>query len=204
MINNTDYVLTSKNYYKDDLNKKMIILANTNSTGMKHFNGWLNRYNGNFKRVAHYTILKNGQIYEHYNPLYSSDFMSKPNIDDKSIIIILENLGYLTKDYEKDLNVDWVGNIYNSDNDVFYRKWRGFDMWDMYTQNQLESAVYLTSKLCNDFNIEKNVISHNTKITNPSEFNGVLYKSNFEKYYLDLNPSWNFEEFKYKVENKND
>ena len=35
------------------------------------------------------------------------------------------------------------------------------------------------------------------------EFNGVLYRSNFEKHYTDVSPAWNFDSFKKMVEQNN-
>jgi Na+/proline symporter len=63
-----------------------------------------------------------------------------------------------------------------------------------------DSALNLVSNLCDEFNIPKNVISHNTKINNFFDYRGVLYKSNLNKNYTDLNPSWDFDKFKQKLE----
>ena len=47
------------------------------------------------------------------------------------------------------------------------------------------------------------VIEHNTSFDDATEFNGVLYRSNFGKYYTDVSPAWNFGSFKKMVEQNN-
>jgi hypothetical protein len=37
-------------------------------------------------------------------------------------------------------------------------------------------------------------------LENFSAYKGVFYKSNIEKHYTDLNPTWEFEIFKTKIE----
>jgi hypothetical protein len=54
--------------------------------------------------------------------------------------------------------------------------------------------------LCDEFFIPKTIINHNTKIEGLAEYRGVIYKSNIEKHYTDLNPTWDCEEFKNKLE----
>jgi hypothetical protein len=54
--------------------------------------------------------------------------------------------------------------------------------------------------LCDEFFIPNMAISHNTKVDTLSDFQGVVYKSNIEKYYTDLTPAWDFENFKNKLE----
>jgi hypothetical protein len=44
-------------------------------------------------------------------------------------------------------------------------------------------------------------IGHNTKVDSISEYNGIVFRSNYEKSYTDLSPAFNFEEFK-KLINK--
>jgi hypothetical protein len=55
--------------------------------------------------------------------------------------------------------------------------------------------------LCNDFEIPKNVIHHNTKISNGYSYEGILYKSNLNTYFTDVNPSWDFAGIKEQIEN---
>ena len=49
MINNTEYILSDKNFHKTETNKRRIVIGNSFSVDMTHYIGWLNRYNGNYK-----------------------------------------------------------------------------------------------------------------------------------------------------------
>ena len=66
MINEEKYKLTEKNYYKIETDKKRIVIGNSFSANMDHYTGWLNRYNGGYKKTAMFTITLDGQIYKHF------------------------------------------------------------------------------------------------------------------------------------------
>jgi hypothetical protein len=149
-----------------------------------------------------YTITINGKIYEHFNPKYSSEIIDKKDFDESTITILLENEGWLIKDLnDENRYITYVGNIYNRIDEVFVKKWRHNKYWSPYSQKQLDSTVYLINKLCNDFEIPKNVIHHNTKISNGYSYEGILYKSNLNTYFTDVNPSWDFAGIKEQIEN---
>jgi N-acetyl-anhydromuramyl-L-alanine amidase AmpD len=200
VLNENTYVLTENNYVKEETQKKQIVLAHTFNDNMRHFIGWKNRYNGNYKKTAAFTIDAAGFIYKHFEPKYKSKFFEVEDLNDKSIVILLENCGWLDKDTEKNRYITWLGNIYNKTSEVVNKRWRNNKYWDSYTTEQFDSALNLVSNLCDEFNIPKNVISHNTKINNFFDYRGVLYKSNLNKNYTDLNPSWDFDKFKQKLE----
>ncbi len=64
----------------------------------------------------------------------------------------------------------------------------------------MEASVELAKSLCSEFHIPMTSLSHNTKIDNLSDFNGVLYKSNLDKQHTDLSPAWDCKLFKNKLE----
>ena len=45
-------------------------------------------------------------------------------------------------------------------------------------------------------------MGHNTYIKNIEDFNGVIYRSNYNKYLTDVSPAWDFKKFKNKIEEK--
>ena len=200
LIDTTTYSLSDFNYVPVEFVKSQIILGSTHNNDMKHIIGWSHRYNGKYKKTAPFTIDKNGLVYQHFNPKFHSKFFRNKQLNLKSIVILLENDGWLLKDDKKNEFITWSGNIYSQPTDIFDKRWRNYNYWAPYSQEQFESALKLVTKLCYDFNIPLNAISHNTKIDNLADFNGVLYRSNLEKYYTDLNPSWDFELFKQKIE----
>lgn len=200
IIDNTTYVLSDTNFFKDQTIKKRIILTHSSSIGDSHIVKWKTRLNGRYKKTAAFTVSLSGKIYQHYDPIYFSEFSGNLEMDKGNIIVILENEGWLIKNEEKKQFINWSGNIYNRLDDVVERKWRGYRFWAPYTSKQFTSTISLISTLCEDFYIPKIAMPNNVKSEGLEDFKGVLYRSNFEKHYTDISPAWNCEEFKYKLE----
>lgn len=196
------YKLPEKNYITNESVKSQIILGNSFNNNMRHYYGWLYRHNGSFKKTAAFTVDSTGIIHQHFEPKYQSKYFNNDKLDAKSIVILIENDGWLLKDNEKDRFITSIGYIYRKQDEIVEKKWRGYNYWSLYNEKQFESSVELIDKLCYEFNISKTSINHNTKIDGVNNFTGVLYKGNLEKYYTDLNPNWWFEELKNKIEQK--
>jgi len=201
IIDNKTYQLPIKNYTPIESEKKQIVIGNTFNHDMRHFTGWLKRYNGNYKKTAAFTISAAGLIYKHFDPKFYSNYFKDHQSNSKSIVILLENDGWLIKDSKNNEFITWIGDIYKEPSKVVEKRWRGYNFWAPYSKKQLESTIELVKSLCNEFKIPLTTISHNTKVDKLSDYKGVMYKSNIEKYYTDINPSWNCELFKNKIEN---
>lgn len=201
VIDREKYILTDKNYYNVTTNKKLIVLGNSLSDKDNHITGWMNRMGGEYKKTSTYSIFRNGKIFEHFNPNYYSNFIGEEKIDKKIISITLENQGWLNKDLINKRYFNWVGNIYKRNKSVYEKRWRGFVYWDSYTKKQMKSCIFLINYLCENFGIEKKCVGHNTYIDGIDMFEGVTYRSNFQRDYTDLNPSWEFKKFKQLIEN---
>lgn len=200
VINDIKYKLPSSNYLKIENTKTQIVIGHTNNNGMKHYNGWLHRHNGKYQKTAAFTIDVSGSIYKHFEPKFQSKYFDDKEIEEKSIVILLDNDGWLLKDKVKNQYITWVGHIYKEPIKIIEKKWRGYNYWTPYTEEQMESAKDLVKFLCNEFNIPMISIIHNTKVENFNGYEGVIYKSNLERYFTDLSPAWNFQEFKNKIE----
>ena len=204
MIEDITYKLSINNYVPFETPKKQIVIGHTFNHGMKHVIGWKHRFNGEYKKTAAFTIDQEGVIYKHFEPKYHSNILGSKEIDKKSVVILLENDGWLLKDTEKNLFISWVGDIYKGPDKVVEKRWREYTYWAPYTEKQKQSALTLIKELCAEFSIPMVSISHNTKVDNLDKYEGILYRSNLDKYYTDLSPAWNFEEFKNKIELKID
>lgn len=200
-INLDKYELTENNFYKTEFNKRQIVIGNSFSEKDNHIKGWKTRMGGGYKKTSTFTIFKNGQIHQHFDPAMYSDFLENKSIDKKIISIVLENNGWLQKDLITDEYFTWVGNIYNKSKDVFEKRWRGFTYWEPYTEKQIKSCAKLVKYLCDKYEIPKNCVGHNTFIDGIEYFEGVTYRSNYHKDSTDLNPSWDFKKFKELIEN---
>lgn len=196
----SDYKLPDKNYINEETEKTRIVIGNTFSVDMNHYLGWTKRLNGGFKRTANYTVMLDGTVHEHFSPKYYSTYLNDKNLNKTSIIILLENQGWLVKDlFDENKYISYVGHIYNG-SDVTEKRWRNYKYWSTYSESQMESLSGLVKKLCNDFKIPLKVVSHNTNFEGVEKYNGITYRSNFEKFYTDVNPTWDFTKFKDNIE----
>jgi N-acetyl-anhydromuramyl-L-alanine amidase AmpD len=190
MVDTETYKLTESNYHKEIYDKTQIIIGHTHQKGMSHYGSWIYRLNGNNKKTANFTIDKNGNIYQHYDPKYYSNFINKDQ-DKASISIILENLGWFRKDSMVDKYIDWIGNNYRIEPDnVLMKRWRNHTHWDKYSEKQTESLKNLVSKLLDEYNIKKEFIGHNTYDENVDLFKGITFRSNYYQEATDVSPAF--------------
>lgn len=201
-IDENKYSLPDDNYYHDANKKKQIILGHSGRKDMSHYDSWLYRYNGKYKKGAAFTIDVNGEIFKHYDPKFYTDFIGLKKFDERSIPIMLVNEGWLWKDVKKNKYYNALNEEYINNDDIYQRKWRGQDYWAIYNEKQMNSLIDLVIYLCDKFNIKNNVIAHNTKVENIGNFEGVVYRSNFYKEMTDLSPAWYFDDFRNKINNK--
>jgi N-acetyl-anhydromuramyl-L-alanine amidase AmpD len=180
--------------------KHQIILSHSSRPIEDYLLSLKYRYNGKFPRVPNYVITRDGKILELLSNTENSNFFKEPNINRNSIIIVLENLGWVQKEPLKDYYVNWNGDIYNGI--VFEKKWRDYFFWQPYTTTQLVLTAELCKQLFKDMSIKHNIIGHNTRINGIEKFEGVVTRSNFDINYTDLSPAFNFDEFLKNVENE--
>lgn len=200
MVNDVEYKLPCDNYISIESDKEQIVIGNTFNHDMRHVIGWLHRNNGKYKKTAAFTIDLNGVVYKHFEPKYQSNYFNNKALDKKTIVILIENDGWLVKDNQKNEFITWFGDIYNQNNGVIERKWRGHTHWASYREEQVNSTVKLVTMLCKEFSIPLMSISHNTKLDDLGDYKGILYKSNLDKHYTDLSPSWDCKLFNNKLE----
>ena len=180
--------------------KHQIILTHSSRNLNEFLQSLKYRYNGDFKRIPNYVITREGKILKLLDNQEHTDYFKEPNINRNSIIICLENLGWLQKEPLTDYYVNWIGDIYKGK--VFEKKWRDFYFWQPYTEKQVESTVELCKELFEKTSITSSVIGHNTKINGAHKFEGVVTRSNFNTEKTDLSPAFNFEEFLKKIEHE--
>jgi len=200
IIDDITYKLSKDNYISLKCEKKRIIIGHTYNHNMQHVIGWKHRHNGKYKRTAAFTIDAAGSIFKHFEPSYTSKYFNNLDLDTKSIVILLENDGWLIKDVTNNEFITWVGYIYKEMNGVVEKKWREHSLWCPYTQEQFQSVQDLVKMLCEEFLIPLTSISHNTKVDNIKNYEGIIYKSNLSINNTDLSPAWDFEKFKNKIE----
>jgi hypothetical protein len=192
---NSEYKLKTANYIRVISDKRQILLGNTHHYNLNHVKHAINRNNGTYDKLPHFTITKDGKIYQHFDVKFYSNYLSGEYTKDV-ISIGLENIGQIFE--EKGIYTDIYNNIYEGT--PFEKNWKNCSIWDPYTETQFESCIYLCNKLIDENQISRAVMPANVFKQDIANFKGICYKSNYDSKYYDLNPNWDFEKFKEKIE----
>ena len=179
--------------------KKQIILCHSSREIDEYLTSIKYRFNSNFDRIPNYVITKEGQVLQLLSNDGHTNFFTDININRNSIIICLENLGWLEKKPLTNYYINWKGSIYNKKKKK--KKWRDFFFWEPYTVSQINSTAELCNHLINEVKIKRQCVTHNTKIDGIVNFDGIISRSNLNSKYTDLNPSFNFETFVKLIKN---
>jgi N-acetyl-anhydromuramyl-L-alanine amidase AmpD len=175
-------------------NKKQIVLTHTSRNLIDYMVSLKHRFNGKPKKLPHYLVSRDGKVIKVLEDLYNGNFTSNQSVNQKSIIICLENYGWLEKVSLKNYYSNWIGNIYKEK--VFDRKWRDYFFWHPYTEVQLEKLAELCKKISQEYGILLNFVGHNTKVKGIESFLGIITRSNFDEFATDLSPAFDYERFK--------
>jgi len=184
--------LIQTNFKKED-KKNQIVLCHTSRTLFDYMVSIKFRFGGKPIRLPHYIISRDGRILQLLDEELNGYFTNNDRINSKSIVVCLENLGWLEKEPLKHHHINWIGNIYKEK--VFDRKWRDYFFWQPYTDIQLEKTAELCKELCKKHKIKLKFIGHNTKVKGVESFLGIITKSNFDDFVTDLSPAFDFEKF---------
>ena len=178
-----------RNLNTEDENNQ-ILLCSTKRNSKDFFNAIKFRHNGEYKKIPNYFIEKNGKVHHlHENDVtkYYLTGYRKEGV----IIICLENRGWLKRRNKDGKFVDWLGDIYNSK--THEKKWRGKLFWDKYSDKHMEAIIKLLKEVCHKNEIPNNFIGHNVLVEGIENFKGIVSRSNYNEYWTDINPSFNFE-----------
>lgn len=199
-IDKKTYKIEPINYYNVDYSKTQIILASSLRKNSNHLIRLKHKDFGKTKKWNTFTITRNGLIYQHYDPKKYTDFIGIKKVDKQSISIVLENIGYLIENSNSDY-VNWINEICDKDN-VFERKWMGYNYWEKFTDKQIITTVELCKKICEDFNIEKTLIEFRNYHKDIAKYNGIVFKSNYYEESGDVNPNIEIPKFNELLHNE--
>lgn len=193
-IDRKTHKIDSKNYNATKTKKSQIILAGSLRKGSNHILRLKKKDFGLTKTWPMFTIRRDGKIFQHFDPNYSSDFMGIKEIDKKCITVVLENMGVLSFDYEKNKYLNWINEV--CDESLVHEKlWKQSRYWEAYTQEQFMACVNLCVYLCRNYGIKQDCLGYNVFHEGASLYNGILTRSNYNSDYCDLNPSFDFKRF---------
>ncbi len=192
--------LTGFNSVGRNKRKKQIVLTHTSRNVTDYISSLKYRYNGKYDKIPHFIIQNDGRVFQMIDPSLYSNILDSEQQNKHSIVICLENLGWLKKNPLNPSYVNWIGDIYKEG--IYERKWRGHFFWEPYTNEQMESLVELSLYLCEMFSIPASCIGHNVKLDGIEKFEGIVTRSNFTTDNTDLSPAFDFDYFKKILENE--
>lgn len=196
MVNITDRYVS--NPYQKSKIKKQIVLTHTSRNITDYLNSVHYRNNGDYGKVPNFVISRDGEIYRLLPDDGYTSFFNKTDLNKNSVIISLENLGWLEKIPIETGFVNWIGDIYNGD--VYEKKWRDYFYWQPYAEVQVNSCIDIIKHLTNNLNINQKFIGHNTKIDYAEKYEGVVTYSNFNMEVTSLSPAFDFKFLKNQLE----
>lgn len=180
--------------------KTQIILCHTSKDATKYIDLLSNRYGGYYDRIPNYLITKEGEIIQLLGDNFGSNFFFDQDINKQSIIITLENYGWLKRKELSKEYITWDQTIYNGD--VYKKKWRGMFFWDPYTEVQQKKLTELCIEKLKENLIPKNFTNNSGLYHRVKDFKGITCRSNYNLMYTDLNPSFNYEQFLTNIKNE--
>jgi len=192
-IDDKTYPIKEVNRYKNQTPKTQIVLASSLRKDHNHILRLQRRDYGNTKTWNTYTISREGIVYQHYDPMYHTDFLGIKDSDKQNITIVLENMGSLYKT-PSGKYVNWINEICENDR-VITKKWLGYTYWEKYDDIQIENAVKLCALLHERFGIPKKLIDFRQYHKDATAFKGIIFKSNFFEECSDNNPLIDIENF---------
>jgi hypothetical protein len=179
--------------FKVGLEKTQIVLTHTSRTLFDYMVSIKFRFGGKPIRLPHYIIGRDGKVIKLLEDNLNGRFTNNDRVNDKGIVISLENLGWLEKEPLKPHHINWIGNIYKEK--VVDRKWRDYFFWQPYTDIQLEKTAEICKEISKKCNISLNCVGHNTKVKGVESYLGIITRSNFDEFATDVSPAFNFEKF---------
>ena len=184
---------------KKNKNKTQIILTNTSRNINDFLQSLKYRYNGKYDKIPNYIVTRDGKVLQLLDNDEYTNYNTTSSINRNSVIVCLENLGWLEKEPLKNYHINWIGSIYKEK--VLDKKWRDYFFWEPYTKIQLYKTAELCKKLSKEHPINLTCIGHNTKTNRMETFNGILTRSNIDDDSTDVSPAFDFEYFIKKLEN---
>jgi hypothetical protein len=193
-IDRKTHKVDSRNYHPTKTKKSQILLAGSQRKNSNNLLRLKRKDFGLSKRWPMFTIRRDGKIFQHFDPHYYSDFMDNKEIDKKIISVVLENMGMVYYDYEKNEYINWINESCGEDV-VFEKVWKNQRYWESYTEEQFRACVNLCIHLCRTYGIKQDCLGHYVFQEETINFKGIITRSNYNSDFSDLNPSFDFKRF---------
>jgi N-acetyl-anhydromuramyl-L-alanine amidase AmpD len=198
-IDNAKYKIDEINRYKTQNPKTQIVLATSLRKDNYHIVRLQHKEFGKTKRWNTFTVSRNGEIFQHYDTKFHSDFLGIKEADKQSLSIVLENMGCLFQTpHGKYIN--WLNEICDPNN-IEEKEWLGYSFWEKFSEEQIENTVHLCNDLCDEFSIPKACIEFHHYHKDTVRFKGIVFRSNYIEDCSDINPLFDIKKFNEMLSN---
>ena len=123
-IDKETYKIKQENRYKTKTPKTQIVIAISLRKGSHHITRLQHKDYGKTKRWNTYTITRDGNVFQHYDDKFHTDFLGIKEGDKRSISIVLENMGALFQ-VGAHKRINWLNEVCEEEN-VIEREWLGY------------------------------------------------------------------------------
>jgi N-acetyl-anhydromuramyl-L-alanine amidase AmpD len=199
-IDNKTYSVNSGNYYQTVIAKNQIVLSSSYRKDNYFTKRLLHKDFGKSKKWNNYTVTREGNIYQHYDDKYHSDFIGVKEGDKQCISIVLENMGCLFKTEDN----EYLNSLNEKCNEKYIgaKNWLGCYYWETYSDKQLKSLATLCKGLCKKYNIPAICIEFGHYHKDISKFRGIVFKSNYVENSVNFNPLFDIDKFNKMLKRK--
>jgi N-acetyl-anhydromuramyl-L-alanine amidase AmpD len=199
-IEKQKYEIKEVNRYKTQNAKTQIVIATSLRKDSNHITRLLHKDFGKTKKWNTYTINREGVIYQHYENKYHTDFLGIKEADKQIISIVLENMGCLFQT-PAGKYINWLNEVCD-ESSVEERKWLGYNYWEKFTDEQIESLVLLCREVCEEHSIPKTCIEFHHHHKDIVKFRGIVFRSNYFQDSSDINPLFEIGKFNEMLHNE--
>lgn len=184
-IDKLTYKIKSDNRYKTKSPKTQIVIATSLRKDNRHITRLQHKDFGKTKKWNTYTINRDGKVFQHYDDAYHSDFLGVKEGDKRSISIVLENMGALFQVGNKHIN--WLNEVCDEKN-VVEKEWFGYNFWERFPDEQIDSLIELCGELCEKYGIPKKFIDFSHYHKDIYKFKGIVFRGNYIEDSSDMIP----------------
>ena len=199
-IDKETYAVKEVNHYKTQLAKTQIVIGFSLRKDHNHIIRLQNKEYKKTKKWNTFTVTRDGQIFQHFDPKYHSDFLGIKEADKKIISVILENMGCLFKNPSSDY-INWLNEMCPKEK-VISKSILGYEYWEIFSDEQIESTVMLCRYLCDEFSIPKAMIEFPYFHKDIIKYRGIAFRSNHMNDSSDTNPIFEIAKFNEMLHNE--
>ena len=92
--------------------KRQIILCHTSREVEEYLTSLKFRYNEKYDKIPNYVVTTEGKVIQLLDDVSYSNYFTESNVNRNSVIVCLENLGWLEKKPLTNYYINWKGSIY--------------------------------------------------------------------------------------------